>query len=135
MDKIAINVSRTESGFSASCDLLPGWVVAVSGDFEALEKEIKESIDFYIDCAKEDKEEYPGLFDAPYEFEYKFDIQSLLCYYQNIFSFSALEYITGINQKQLSRYAAGRSKPRLKQAEKIVDGLHRLAAELNRVSI
>lgn len=135
MNKVVINVSRTERGYSASCDLLPGWIVAVTGDFETLEKELKESVDFYVDCAKEDKEDYPEVFNNEYEFEYKFDIQSLLCYYQNIFSFSALQNLTGINQKQLSHYAAGRSKPRLEQAKRIVDGLHRLAVELNRVSI
>ncbi|MDD3037897.1 hypothetical protein [Bacteroides sp.] len=135
MEKVTIQVSRTEKGYSASCDLLPGWVVAVTGDFEALEKEVQESVDFYVDCAKEDYETYPVVFDREYIFEYKFDIQSLLCFYQNIFSFSALEHLTGINQKQLCHYAAGRSKPRLEQAKKIVDGLHRLAGELNRVSI
>jgi hypothetical protein len=61
-------------------------------------------------------------------------VQSLLCFYQNIFSFSALQYITGINQKQLGHYAAGRSKPRKKQAEKIVNGLHKLGKELAALS-
>lgn len=135
MEKVAIQVSRTEKGYSASCDLLPGWVVAVTGNFDKLEKEVKESVEFYVDCAKKDHETYPAIFDGEYVFEYKFDIQSLLCFYQNIFSFSALERLTGINQRQLSHYAAGRSKPRLEQAKKIVDGLHRLAGELNRVSI
>ncbi|MFT4072814.1 MAG: hypothetical protein QM654_12935 [Dysgonamonadaceae bacterium] len=135
MQKVSISVSRTENGFSASCDLLPGWVVAVTGDFDELRNEVKESVDFYIDCAKEDNEEYPSVFDSEYEFEYRFDIQSLLVFYQSIFSFSALEHITGINQKQLGHYAAGRSKPRPAQAQKIVSGLHRLAHDLNMVSV
>ncbi len=135
MENLVVNVSRTEKGYSASCALLPGWVVAVTGNFDDLENEVKESIDFYVDCAKEDNDEYPTIFDGEYTIDYKFDVQSLLCFYQNIFSFSALQYITGINQRQLSHYAAGRSKPRIEQSRKIIDGLHRLAAELNRVSI
>lgn len=135
MEKVNINVSKTDNGYSASCVLLPGWVVAVTGDFEELQKEVQESIDFYVECAKEDKETYPAVFDKEYEFTYIFNVQSLLCFYQRIFSFSALQYITGINQKQLSHYAAGRSKPRKEQAQKIVNGLHKLANELNRVSI
>jgi predicted RNase H-like HicB family nuclease len=135
MEKVFISVSRTEKGYSASCELLPGWVVAVTGDFDELEKEIQESVDFYVDCAKEDGETYPAVFDGAYTFEYKFDVRSLLYFYQNIFSFVALQHLTGINQKQLSHYAAGRSKPRKEQAQKIVAGLHRLAGELNRVSV
>lgn len=45
-------------------------------------------------------------------------------------SFSALQTITGINQKQLAHYASGVSKPRQAQADKIAKGLHKLAEEL-----
>ena len=64
-----------------------------------------------------------------------FNAQSLLLYYQGIFSFSALQTITGINQKQLAHYAAGRSKPRPQQAEKIANGLHALAKDLMAVTV
>ena len=74
MEKVIINVSRTERGYSASCNLLAGWIVAVTGNFELLEKAVKDSVDFYIDCAKEDNEDYPSVFDGDYIFEYKFDI-------------------------------------------------------------
>jgi hypothetical protein len=91
---------------------------------------VEDSIQFYIDCSKEDNIEYPSVFDGDYELEYKFDVQSLLLFYQGIFSYSALENITGINQKQLSHYAAGRSKPRKQQSEKIAKGLKNLAEEM-----
>lgn len=135
MDTVVINVAKTESGYCAACDILPGWIVAVSGDFGALEKEVQESIEFFIDCAVKDGEEYPTVFDSTYHIEYKFDIQSLLCFYQSIFSFSALQHITGINQRQLWHYAAGYSKPRKEQADKIVRGLHKLGKELISVSV
>ncbi|MDR0988218.1 MAG: hypothetical protein LBM06_01980 [Prevotellaceae bacterium] len=135
MEKVVISVSRTEKGYSASCELLPGWVVAVTGDFDELAEEIQESVDFYVDCAKKDGEEYPSVFDGAYSFEYKFDVRSLLYFYQDVFSFASLQHLTGINQKQLSHYAAGRSKPRKEQALKIVAGLHRLAGELNRITV
>ncbi len=35
MNKVIIDTARTEQGYSAACSLLPGWVVAYSGDFEA----------------------------------------------------------------------------------------------------
>ena len=49
--------------------------------------------------------------------------------------FYSLETITGINQKQLAHYASGISKPRPKQAQKIAQGLHRLAKEMMVVTV
>lgn len=130
MTKVTINTARTERGYSGSCELLSGWIVACSGSFSEFKKEVEDSIQFYVDCSKEDNVDYPSVFDGDYELEYKFDVQSLLLFYQGIFSYSALENITGINQKQLSHYAAGRSKPRKQQSEKIAKGLKTLAEEM-----
>ena len=58
MEEVVISTSRTEKGYSGSCELLPGWVVAFSGDFSGFIDYVRESIDFFVDCAKEDKEEY-----------------------------------------------------------------------------
>ena len=135
MDKLLMNTARTANGYSCSCDLLPGWIVASEGDFETFKKEVQESINFYVACAKEDGNPYPVVLDGEYELIYKFDVQSLLQFFQGIFSFSALQTITGINQKQLAHYAAGRSKPRPQQAQKIADGLHRLAQEMMAVTV
>ena len=131
MQQLIVNTSRTPNGYSASCDLMPGWVVAYEGDFAGFEEYVRESIDFYVNCARADGETFPDILVAPdLEINYKFDIQSLLAHYQNIFSFAALQYITGVNQRQLWHYAAGRSKPRRKQAEKIVSALNNLGKEL-----
>ena len=130
MEKVVMNTARTEKGYSCACELLPGWVVAYTGDFDGFRDYVKESVDFYIEGAKEDGTPYPAVFDGEYEIVYKFDVQSLLEYYRGIFSFSALQTITGINQKQLAHYASGISKPRQAQADKIAKGLHKLAEEL-----
>lgn len=135
MEKVVMNVARTDTGYCCDCDLLPGWVVTGSDNFEDFKKYVRESVDFYIDCARQDGDEYPAVFDDDYEIVYKFDVASLLDYYRGIFSFSALQTITGINQKQLCHYASGISKPRRKQAEKISSGLHRLANELLTVTV
>lgn len=133
---LTINVSKTPDGYSASCDIIPGWIVAHSGNFESFEEYIRESIEFYIECAQADGDSYPEILTSPnLTIKYKFDIQSLLCHYQNIFSFAALQYITGVNQRQLWHYAAGRSKPRQKQAEKIVQALNQLGKELVSLSV
>lgn len=135
MKSLIFNTARTEGGYSCTCDLLPGFVVAKSGTFEDFKNYVVESIEFYLESAKEDGEEYPSILDEDYEIVYKFDVQSLLEYFRGIFSFSALQTITGINQKQLCHYASGVSKPRKEQAQKIADGLHRLAKELECVTV
>ena len=135
MKKVVITVAKTPKGYSAACELLEGWIVAVTGSFEDLKLQVKESIDFYVSCAQEEGDDYPIIFNGDYELEYKFNIESLLCCYEKVFTRSALEHITGINQKQLSHYACGRSKPRKETAEKIVNALHKLGRELCSVSI
>lgn len=135
MNKVIIDTAYTEEGYSCSCSIIPAWVVGYKGDFEGFRKYVQESIDFYLDGMREDGEKYAPEFDAEYELIFKFDVQSLLVFYRGIFSFSALQTITGINQKQLAHYASGRSKPRPAQAEKIASGLHRLAKELQAVTV
>ena len=135
MERIEISVARTEKGYCCDCELLPGWVVSHEGDFDSFKKYVEESIDFYVDCARQDGDEYPSVFDGEYEIIYKFDVASLLEYYRGIFSYSALQVITGINQKQLCHYAMGIRKPRPRQAKKIADGLHRLAKDLMTVTV
>lgn len=135
MAKVEIETAKTIDGYSCACSLLPGWVVAYSGDFEGFRSYVQESIDFYLEGAREDGRAYPEVFDGDYEMEFKFDVQSLLEAYRGIFSFSALQTITGINQKQLAHYAAGIKKPRRAQADKISAGLHRLANELRVVAV
>ena len=136
MRQLTINTSKTPKGYCASCDLIPGWVVAYEGDFPGFEDYVLESIRFYVDCAQADGEFFPEILAADdLVLSYKFDVQSLLAHYQNIFSFAALQYITGVNQRQLWHYAAGRSKPRPRQAEKIVGALNRLGKELVSLSV
>ena len=135
MEKIVMKASRTENGYCCTCDLLPGWIVAYSGAIEEFKDYVQESIDFYIDGRKEDGEKYPKVFDGEYEIVYDFDVATLLDYYRGVFSFSALQVITGINQKQLAHYASGISTPRRKQIEKIKNGLRKLAKDIETVTV
>lgn len=135
MRKVRVNVAKTPEGYCASLDILDGFIVAVTGTAVDLKREVVESIKFYVDCAKKDKEEYPAVFDTAYELEYKFTIESLLYFYKKIIGFSALEHLTGINQRQLNHYASGVSKPLPKQAKKIEAAFHRLGQDLMAVSV
>jgi len=134
MEQVIISTSKTENGFSASCELLPGWIVAFTGSFSEFVNYVKESIDFYVDCAKMDHDTYPSVFDNDYELLFKMDIQSLLYCYDKILTRAALSRMTGINQRQLGHYICGRSKPRKPQSERIVNALHELGKELQSIT-
>ena len=134
MEQVIISTSKTENGFSASCELLPGWIVAFTGSFSEFVNYVKESIDFYVDCAKMDHDTYPFVFDNDYELLFKMDIQSLLYCYDKILTRAALSRMTGINQRQLGHYICGRSKPRKPQSERIVNALHELGKELQSIT-
>ena len=83
MEQVIISTSKTENGFSASCELLPGWVVSFTGNFSEFVNYVQESIDFYVDCAQIDHDPYPAVFDTNYQLLFKMDIQSLLYCYDN----------------------------------------------------
>ena len=134
MEQVIISTSKTENGFSASCELLPGWIVAFTGNFSDFVNYVQESIDFYIDCAKTDNDPYPSVFDSDYELMFKMDIQSLLYCYDKILTRAALSRMTGINQRQLGHYICGRSKPRKPQSDRIVNALHTLGKELQSIT-
>ena len=135
MKKVKIDTSCTKMGFSASCELLSGWVVAFSGTFSDFKQYVQDSIDFYLECAKADGENYDTIFDEDYELEFVMDIQSILYCYGSILSRAGLSRLTGINQRQLGHYICGVSKPRKAQSEKIVNALHSLGQELQSISI
>ena len=135
MEEVIISTSRTERGYSGSCELLPGWVVSFSGTFSCFIDYVKESIDFYVDCAKKDDEDYLAVFDHAYRLIFKMDIQSILYCYDKILTRAALSRLTGINERQLGHYICGRSKPRPAQSGKIVNALHALGRELQAVCV
>ena len=135
MEKIVMKTSYTDTGFCCMCNLIPGWTTSGSKDFRKFDVFVNDSIGFYIECAKKDGDEYPSVFDGAYELEYQFDIRALLNYYQRILPFSGLQLITGIDQKQLAHYAAGRKQPRTSRAKHIEHCLHKFAEELQEVNV
>jgi len=135
MEKVIVNVGKTPNGYSANIDILPGWILGTSGNFENFKLELAKSIAIFLKWAKKDGDVYPSVFDKEYEFEYKFDIESLLCCYNGIISRSGLARITGINERQLGHYICGRSQPRKEQQTKIINALHQLGKELLSVSV
>ena len=129
MEKIKVTVELADNNYAAYIDVLTG-CVATGSTFEELQQNMKEAVEFHLETSREFRDVLPKEFDGEYELVYKFDAESLLLHYKGIFTNSAFERITGINQRQLQRYASGKTTPLPEQRKKIVTALHSLAKEL-----
>ncbi|MFD1604707.1 type II toxin-antitoxin system HicB family antitoxin [Flavobacterium artemisiae] len=131
MKTIRIIIERKEDGFWGYAENEE----AIVGGGETVQ-ECKQDVLDCIETLKElDAANKPSFLDREYELIYKFDIPSLLSYYKGIFTNSALERITGINQKQIQHYATGHRTPRAEQRLKIETALHNLGKELLAVEL
>lgn len=103
------------------------------GSVAEVKRNVLEALRIYKSANPESEWEEPIRENWPIEWHY--DAQSLLGYYQGIFTNAALERLTGINQKQLWNYSKGISKPRKQAKEKIEKALHALGSELLELSL
>ncbi|MDO8993084.1 type II toxin-antitoxin system HicB family antitoxin [Daejeonella sp.] len=123
---VQIIIEKSKDAFWAYASGLEG-VTGVGETVQLAKESVIESVDI--------QKELGNIPNVDYNFTFNFDVESLLNYYKGIFTNSALEKITGINQKQLQHYASGLKKPREAQIYKIEIGLHRLAEELLAVKL
>jgi len=132
MGKLIIQIEASSDffdGFAINCEGISGAGQNVAA--------CKENILEGLRLLKESRpmEQWPDLLKGEYEIEFRYDVQSILSYYSNVFTKPALERLTGINQKQLHHYATGLKKPREPQRKKIEDALHKLGSELLSVQL
>lgn len=125
MKQVKIIIERSKDGFF--------WAYAESGKLNisgggATVADCKKDLLNGIETAREINQ-FP-YFEGEYELAYKYDMESLLNYYKGIFTFAALERITGIEQKYLQHYSTGYKKPRPERRKKIEKALHNLGSEL-----
>ena len=135
MKKVIVTVGMTENNYSAHVIIGDGIAVATGKTFEELKKQMEEAVDFHLEGMREDGDKIPEIFNSKYELAYRFDPESLFQHYNGIFTNASLQRLTGINQRQLQRYASGISKPRNEQATKITTALHHLGNELLAVEL
>ena len=131
MKTIRIIIEKNDDGYWAYADNEEG----ITGGGETVQA-CKQDILDCIETMKEfNDENRPKFLRSTYTIIYRFDIESLFAYYKGIFTNSALERMTGINQKQLKHYASGLRKPRTQQIKKIESALHQLGNELLAVEL
>lgn len=130
--KIVMVIEKSEDFFSAYSENCDG-IYAAGDSIEAVKADTYEAIDLIKKNLPEERwpEEIRGEFDI----EWKLDVQSFLEYYSKYMSLAGMERVTGINQKQLSTYLNRRAVPRRKQAERIVNGIHKFANELLSITL
>ena len=127
MEKLIINICASADSFGAFAENCEG--VYASGDtVKDVKKDVLDVINIIKDEYPEDKLPLP--IKENWDIEWKYDVQSLLRYYEGIISNAALERLTGINKKQLWNYSHGVSKPRKEAKEKSQNALHSLGKEL-----
>jgi predicted RNase H-like HicB family nuclease len=132
MKQIKIIIEKTSNDYNAYADNVDG--IFGAGDTP---EEAKQSIVDAIRILKKynKPQNIPAILKGDYEIVYRFDTESLLNYYKKIFTNSALERLTGINQRQLQHYSSGLKRPRPAQKKKIENALHRLGSELLAISL
>ncbi len=132
MKLIKIIIEKTKDHYSAYAENVEG--IYGAGDTPG---DAKQSIVDAIRLLKlyNTADNIPTILKGDYKLVYRFDAESLLNYYKRIFTNSALERITGINQRQLQHYSSGLKKPRPAQKKKIESALHQLGGELMAVEL
>lgn len=126
MPTITIIIERSKDAYWAYAEKLEG-VSGVGDTITEAKKSVIESLEL--------QKELGNIPNKNYSISFKFDTESLLKYYKGIFTNSAFEKLTGINQKQIQHYASGIKKPRPAQTKKIEEALHSLGRELLTVKL
>ena len=133
MEKVIVKVAWCDKNFGGSIgDNVPGAVVFTARTFLELQEEARKSLEFHVDGMIEDGEKVPEWLEkGDYEFVYVYeDVVALLHAYAPYISLAAISRASGINQGQLSHYASGIKKPRPEQRRRLVEGLHKIGADL-----
>ena len=122
-------IERAEHNYSAYVEEVDG-VGGVGDTLDEVKKSLKEGLIVLKEACIEDGYPVPEELQGEYQIVFRMDTKSFLQMYCKIFTKSALERLTGINQKQLWHYANGKTKPRPAQVKKIERALHQLGEEL-----
>lgn len=133
MGKILVEIGYSGNNYTAYLPEVNG-VVATGASLEEIQKNIKDALEFHIEGSLEDNDPIPDVLKSEYELNFHFSAEALLNHYSDIFTKAALSRITGINERQLWFYAAGKRSPRPEQRKRIEDGLHKLGHELLSIS-
>ena len=98
MKNVQIIIERSEDAYWAYAPKLDG----VSGVGDTAQQAKQSALD-----GIRIQKELGNIPNVEYKVTFKFDTENLLNYYKGIFTNSAFEKLTGINQKQIQHYSTG----------------------------
>lgn len=108
--------------------------VSTGRTLQEVKENIEQALRFHIEGMCEDGDPIPEEFNGIWEFEWELTARAMLHYTDGIVPKAALSKVTGINQQQLTHYASGYRVPREAMRQRLVDGLHSIAAMLYVIS-
>lgn len=132
MKKVKVIIEKSKGGYSAYGEKTDG-IWGMGDTVQQAKKSALKSLKLFLEN-NQDKN-IPKELKGDYQLIFKYDTQSFLNYYKGIFTNSALERMTGINQKQIQHYSSGLKKPRAAQTKKIETAFHQLGIELLAVEL
>lgn len=133
MPKVKIIIDYTDNYAACPADDRIA-CVSTGRTLDEVKKNIEEALRFHLEGMREDGETVPPGFDGALEFDWELTARALLHYTEGLVSRTAISKATGINQQQLTHYASGYRIPRPMMRQRIIDGIHGIAALLNSVS-
>ena len=129
MEVLKIIIEKSADYYDAYADNCDG-IYGAGNTVEEAKQNVMEGLRLFI---KYNKNNLPPILQGDYTVEYHFDIPTFLKHYSTIFTKSALQRMTGINQTQLSHYASGFRKPSKKTVNKLDTAIQGLSRELSQV--
>lgn len=122
-------IEKAKYNYSAYVEEIDG-VCGVGNTLDEVKRSMEEGLVVLKEACIEYGDPVPEELQGEYKVVFRMDTRSFLEMYCKIFTKSALERMTGINQKQLWHYANGLSTPRPATVAKIEKALHQLGEEL-----
>ena len=133
METIKIVLEKTDTGYSAYSDELPG-IIATGKTYDDVKSTMHDAINQHLELLKELEEEIPKVLQSDYQLNYKLDSSTFFEWLNGIMTKSAISRISGINQSLLSQYATGVKTPSQKQLLRIEKAIHQFGADLQSFS-
>lgn len=134
MKKILVIIEKgTDGRFSAYTPNLKTTVLNGQGNsVDEAVSDMKVSLKEVIETYQDSNDRVPDEISEPLDFIYKYDVQSLFNYFDEI-NLTAFSQKVGINASLLRQYKNGLSFASERQIEKIKKGLHELGSRLTAI--
>ena len=129
MKEVQVVIEHAGGNLSAYVEGVP--IITTGNTIREVKDNILEAIELYLDACRDENIKPAKVFESEYRLSFVLDATTFINYYSSIFTKSALSRITGINERQLWRYAAGKNIPRKRQLEKIQNGILNLTEEFS----